>query len=132
MVKQVSETGTIKGETCAQYMYMQALHQAGLEPRYKAIQEAALGILFLATPHQGSENARYGAVLARVAQKAIHSPPPRLLRALKDNSRELERLRDDFRFQLSRYEIASFYELKPMRLMGKLVRYLRKSLDSES
>jgi hypothetical protein len=102
-------------------MKMQALLQARLEPRYKSIQDATLGIFFFGTPHRGSDKATYSKILATVAQKLIHRPPPRLVKALETNSDVLLRLTSDFKFQLPQYRIVSFYEQLPMGLFASLV-----------
>ncbi|KAK5525413.1 hypothetical protein LTR07_002565 [Exophiala xenobiotica] len=46
----------------------QALFQARLEARYQSIKDATLGLIFMGTPHRGSDKATYGKVLANVAQ----------------------------------------------------------------
>jgi hypothetical protein len=97
------------------------LLQARLEPRYKSICEDTLGILFFGTPHRGSEKAVYGKILANVAQTMTHRPSSRLVSALRTNSDVLLRLTSDFRFQLPRYQIVSFYEQQPMKVFSSLV-----------
>jgi hypothetical protein len=98
----------------------QALLQARLEPRYKSICDATLGILFFGTPHRGSDKAVYGKVLANVAQTLVHRPSSRLVSALQTNSDVLLRLTSDFRHQLPRYQIVSFYEQRPMKMFSSL------------
>jgi hypothetical protein len=99
----------------------QALFQAKIEARYKNISESTIGIIFLGTPHRGSEKATYGKVLATVATGLLNKPPPRLVQALQENSGALMRLTTDFRFQLPNYQVYSFYETKPMRILSSLV-----------
>lgn len=99
----------------------QALLQARLESRYQAIKDATRGLIFLGTPHRGSDKAPYGKVLANVAQSISRGPSPRLLTALKTNSDLLLRLTTDFRFQLPDYEVCSFYEQRPKRWLSSLV-----------
>jgi hypothetical protein len=53
----------------------------------------------------------------------MNQPSSRLLRALQTNSDSLMRLTSDFRFQLPRYQIVSFYEQRPMNTFSGLVRY---------
>ena len=96
-------------------MISQALFQARIEQRYNNIRKSTTGIIFLGTPHRGSEKAAYGKVLATVATAVLNSPPPRLVKALKTNSDSLRRLTSDFWFQLSDYQVYSFYEMKPMK-----------------
>ncbi|KAK5202699.1 hypothetical protein LTR47_011671 [Exophiala xenobiotica] len=83
----------------------EALFQARLESRYQVIKDATLGLIFMGTPHRGSDKATYGKVLSNVAQFLSHRPPQRLLSALQTNSDVLLRLTTDFRFQLPDYEI---------------------------
>lgn len=56
-----------------------------------------------------------------MAQKLIHRPPSRLIKALDTNSDVLLRLTADFKYQLSQYRIVSFYEQRPMGLLASLV-----------
>jgi len=75
----------------------------------------------MGTPHRGSEKAAYGKVLATVATTVLHTPAPRLVNALQVNSEALMRLTTDFRFQLPRYQVYSFYETKPIKMLSSLV-----------
>ncbi|KAK5188831.1 hypothetical protein LTR47_011690 [Exophiala xenobiotica] len=98
----------------------QALFQARLESRYQSIKNATTGLIFLGTPHRGSDKATYGKVLANVAQFISHKPPPRLLSALQTNSDVLLQLTTNFRFQLPDYEVYSFFELRPIKGLSSL------------
>ena len=77
--------------------------------------------MFLGTPHRGSQKAAYGKVLSILAATVLNKPSPRLVDALQANSEALMRLTTDFRFQLPRYQIYSFYEMKPMKIVSGLV-----------
>lgn len=77
--------------------------------------------MFLGTPHRGSEKAAYGKVLANLATTVLHKPSPRLVNALRVNSEALMRLTTEFRFQLPKYQVYSFYETKPMKMFSTLV-----------
>ncbi|KAK5202612.1 hypothetical protein LTR41_011644 [Exophiala xenobiotica] len=99
----------------------QALFQARQESRYQSIKDATIGLIFLGTPHRGSDKATYGKVLANVAQSISHKPPPRLLSALQTNSDVLLQLTTNFRFQLPDYEVYSFFELRPMKGLSSLI-----------
>jgi len=109
------------GHSLGGIVIKQALFQAKIEPQYQAISEATVGIIFLGTPHRGSEKAAYGKVLAEVATKVMHNPSPALVNALQANSEALMRLTTDFRFQLPKYRICSFYEMKPMGMFSSLI-----------
>src|SRR5436309_7324797 len=93
---------------------MQALFQARIEPQYRNINEHTIGIVFLGTPHRGSEKASYGKLLANLATAVMNKPTSRLVSALQANSDSLMRLTSDFKFQLPNYHVVSFYEMKPM------------------
>lgn len=95
--------------------------QARLESRYQPIKDATLGLIFIGTPHRGSDKATYGKVLANVAQFVSHRPPARLLSALQTNSDILSRLTTDFRFQLPDHEVCSFFEQRPLKGLASLV-----------
>lgn len=71
--------------------------------------------MFMGTPHRGSDLASYGNVLAGIATMVMNKPRSRLLDALRTNSDELLRIAQEFRFQISAYQISTFYELQPMK-----------------
>lgn len=70
--------------------------------------------MFLGTPHRGTENAGYGQVLATLARTVMDKPSQSLINTLK-NSEALMQLTNDFRFQITKYQVFSFYELRPMK-----------------
>ena len=78
--------------------------------------------MFLGTPHRGSEKAAYGKILSDIATSVLHQPSSRLINALQVNSEALMRLTTEFRFQLPKYQVYSFYEMKPMKVLSTLVR----------
>ena len=51
----------------------------------------------------------------------LNKPSPRLVNALQVNSEALMRLTADFRFQVPKYQVYSFYEMKPMKPLSTLV-----------
>jgi len=109
------------GHSLGGIVIKQALFQASIEPLYLDIHESTAGIVFLGTPHRGSDKAAYGKVLATLATAVLHKPAPQLVNALQANSDALMRLTTDFRFQLPRYQVYSFYETKPMKMLSSLV-----------
>lgn len=86
--------------------------------------------MFMGTPHQGSEKASYGKVLANVASTMMNKPTSRLLSALQTNSDTLSRLTDEFRFQLPNYQLVSFFEMKPIKMFSTLVSLAAKKCCS--
>lgn len=109
------------GHSLGGIVIKQALFQAKNEPRFNSLSESTLGIIFLGTPHRGSEMASYGNVFASIANAVMIKPPPRLINALQSNSGALMRLTTDFRSQLPKYQVYSFYEMKPMKMLSGLV-----------
>ncbi|KAN0075952.1 NAD(P)-binding domain protein [Elaphomyces granulatus] len=109
------------GHSLGGIVIKQALFQAKIESQYQTISEATVGIIFLGTPHRGSEKASYGKVLANVATTVMHKPAQALIDALRANSDALMRLTTDFRFQLPQYQVCSFYEMKPMPIFSSLI-----------
>ena len=77
--------------------------------------------MFLGTPHRGSENLSYEKTLTTLATAVLNKPSPRLVNALRVNSEALMRLTNDFRFQMPKYQVYSFYEMKPMKRISSLV-----------
>ena len=122
MIKQVSATATVYSNASGLFYTIQSLFQARIEQRYNSISESTVGIIFLGTPHRGSENATYGTILSNIATSVLNGPPSRLVNALRTNSEALMRLTTDFRFQLPKYQVYSFYEMKPMKPLSTLVR----------
>lgn len=92
---------------------------------YGSIAESVSAILFLATPHQGSEHASLPAVLCSVANVALigttrFTGPMRtdLVESLKKDSDNLNEISKDFRNQVKTIKIASFVEdvvIRPLK-----------------
>jgi hypothetical protein len=99
---------------------------------YKSINEHTIGIVFLGTPHRGSEKASYGKILANIATTMMNKPTPRLISALQVNSGSLMRLTSDFKFQLPNYHVVSFYETRPMKIFSTPVSLAMKRRRSSS
>jgi hypothetical protein len=102
-------------------LIVQALLSARIESQYKAISQCTAGIVFFRTPHSGSDKAVYGKILGNVASTVMNKPASKLLSALQSNSDALSRLTNDFRHQMSNYNIYSFYETKPVGIFKKEV-----------
>lgn len=99
----------------------QALILAQTEAEYQGIKTHTKGIFFFATPHKGSNFANYGAVLAKLATRLLNRPNPMLLNALETNSKTLLDLTAQFTALAPNFQIATFYELKPMGVFRSLV-----------
>lgn len=98
--------------------------QSFIESRYKSIHELTVGIIFMGTPHQGTDIPEFANILTNVAQKLLHKPNPKAtIDALKANCTFLQQLSKDFRNQMSNYTIVSCYEQKPMKRSPRLVSF---------
>lgn len=99
----------------------QALVLAEIETKYESISHHTKGVFFLATPHKGSDFANYGNALAKIATRLMNRPRPQLLNALQNNSKTLMELTTRFTTIAPKFQIATFYELKPMGVLRSLV-----------
>ena len=90
--------------------------------RFRDLRLSLAGIIFLGTPHQGSDAAGYGKWLARV-----NGCDTTLLDSLTRNSQILDEVGQDFETGYSNIDIICFYEEKS-RLLGVKVCMHRSSL----
>lgn len=84
---------------------------------FKNIRISVNGILFLATPHRGSESAQLPSILAAIANIALTGTSrfsgamrSDLIEALKKDSTVLKDISTSFRNQANNFYIASFIE----------------------
>ena len=98
----------------------------------RSIFVSTYGILFLGTPHKGSDIAEWGSRLEwicdAVLPKKLIDSQPQLVNALKANSETLQNIDRGFIQIASRFHIFFFHEGKPTDLKGTL-RYI---VDEES
>ncbi|KAI5918945.1 NACHT and WD domain protein [Camillea tinctor] len=83
------------------------------DPEYQLIIKAISAIIFLATPHRGSNLA---VSLNRILQSSIITNSKHYVSELAKNSFTLQRLNDEFRHIAPRLDIFSFYETQPTSL----------------
>jgi hypothetical protein len=92
--------------------------------------------LFLGTPHQGSPTARYGKILAQIANSFVvgtqisrYTGPIRadLLSSLRTGEDGLLRVAEDFRVHTAGIKIFSFVEQKNMKGLNQRVKASLKS-----
>ena len=89
----------------------QALIEAQLNPLFQTILASTVGIVFMATPHQGSDAGSMAAILARIAEKSLLvKPPTELLRILTRDSDALDQNRRQFTNICQSFKICSFHE----------------------
>jgi hypothetical protein len=75
----------------------------------------------MGTPHQGSQSADWANLMTGIASAAFLKPKKEFIRALKQNSRELEVISEDFRPLAERYSIVSFWEEDMLEGLGLVV-----------
>jgi len=86
---------------------------ARLDKQTAVLNTVTRGIVFLATPHRGSDTA--SSVLLGVAAKAFGVRQD-LVIALRVNSRQLNEIDNEFRVYHKELETATFYETKKTKL----------------
>ena len=81
--------------------------QGQFDPEYKAIVDCISGIIFLSTPHRGTNLAE---TLNRILQASIISSSKQFIAELTKNSSTLQKLNEQFRHVAPNLDIVSFYE----------------------
>jgi hypothetical protein len=91
-------------------------------PHLANIFSASRGIIFLGTPHRGSDSSSLSNVVASIAQVALPNANVDLIRSLERDSQVLDRVRDSFNRILDkrRLSVWSFVEELPMRGVEKV------------
>ena len=83
---------------------------------------STIGILFMGTPHKGSEIGAWGTYLEwlchSVVPKKILDTSPQLVSALRSNSETLQNNDNSFLKMMGRFNIFYFYESKPTDIKG--------------
>jgi len=104
-------------------IYAKSLRHAHTE-RLRSIYVSTYGILFLGTPHNGSDLAKWGTLLqsicAAVLPKKFFDTSPQLIEALKTNNETLQNINRFFIEIIGRYRVYFFHESKPMDLKGTI------------
>lgn len=90
--------------------------------RSRSIYVSTYGILFLGTPHNGSDLAKWGTLLERISSvmlpKRFFDSSPQLVQALKTNNETLQNINRLFIEIIARFHIYFFHESKPMDFKG--------------
>ncbi|KAJ5626814.1 tetratricopeptide and DUF676 domain protein [Penicillium herquei] len=104
-------------------MNLQALAVAHGRPIYRRISEMTQSIIFLATPHRGSNKANWAATAQKLLSlvKSPIGPKTTALKELQTFSNTLDDYNKDFVDISSEYTIVSFYEKKPIGTTGLIV-----------
>ena len=93
------------------------------DPEYENIIKAVSAIIFLATPHRGTNLAE---LLDRILRSAIVSSSKQYVSELAKNSYTLQKLNEQFRHIAPRLDIISFYETQSTPIGFKNFRVVSK------
>jgi len=119
ITKEVSSTCFLIGFFDITKAYMQGQN----DPKYESIIKAISAIIFLATPHRGTNLAE---ILNRILQSTLLSNSKHYVSELAKNSFTLQKLNEQFRHIAPRLDIVSFYETQPSSLGLKNARIVGK------
>ncbi|RMD42293.1 hypothetical protein DV735_g2857, partial [Chaetothyriales sp. CBS 134920] len=102
-------------------IYSRASRHQNLE-LHRSVYVATYGIIFLGTPHTGSDLAKWGLLLERISSammpKKLFDSSSQLVKALKTQNETLQNINRLFTEIHGRFRIYFFHEGKPMDLMG--------------
>lgn len=96
----------------------QALIFSQIDKLYSDIRNSTYGIVFLATPHRGSNAASWASTMSNIAIAAFPGIQTGLLKSLETDSAVLGDINDNFRHLAADFQIVSFYELKSTSITG--------------
>lgn len=94
----------------------EAYLQGQNDPTYEDIIGSVSSIIFLSTPHRGTNLAE---TLNRILQVSFTASPMQFIAELAAGSQTLQRLNEQFRHVAPRLDIVSFYETRPTTVFRK-------------
>ena len=86
------------------------------DPQYEEIVKAISSIIFLSTPHRGTNLAE---ILNRILQVSFLTNPMQFIAELASGSQTLRKLNEQFRHIAPKLQIVSFYETRPTPIVRK-------------
>jgi len=86
------------------------------DPNYDDIIKSITSIIFLSTPHRGTNLAE---ILNRILQVSFVTNPMKFIAELAAGSQTLQRLNEQFRHVAPNLQIISFYETRPTSVLKK-------------
>ncbi|KAE9380746.1 hypothetical protein N431DRAFT_552847 [Stipitochalara longipes BDJ] len=91
------------------------------KPRVAAIKSATMGIVFLGTPHRGSNQTRWASVANNIANAVLKDHNDKVVAALCRGAETLERVQTSFSRILITLPVWSFFEDQRYGKVGKIV-----------
>lgn len=91
----------------------EAYIQGGVDPQYQDLIRNVIAVLFLATPHRGSN---FAETLNRILSVSFVSAPKEFVNDMVKNSTTLQRINETFRHVVKGLDIVSLYETRPTRI----------------
>ncbi|KAI1358904.1 WD40 repeat-like protein [Xylaria arbuscula] len=101
----------------------EAYMQGQNDPAYANIIKAISSIIFLSTPHRGTNLAE---TLNRILRVSFVSNPMQFIAELSAGSQTLQKLNEQFRHIAPRLQVISFYETRPTSMVKTSVMVLEK------
>jgi hypothetical protein len=92
-----------------------------MERIFHHLKTATYGIIFLGTPHRGSDKANIAIKVATMVKMIYPGMQTQIIQSLQKNSSQLQDLGDNFRNLHSQLKIVSCYELEPKKMGMGLV-----------
>jgi len=86
------------------------------DPTYEYIIRAVSSIIFLSTPHRGTDLAE---TLNRILQVSFVANPMQFISELGAGSQTLQKLNEQFRHVATKLQLVSFYETRPTTIFRK-------------
>jgi hypothetical protein len=89
------------------------MQKNGQNPTLGAIYTCTSGVVFLGTPHRGSDKIGLAQVVSSIAKLALRQPNDKVLRNLAEDSDILERQRESFTTISSKMPLVCLHEELP-------------------
>ncbi|KAB5522826.1 hypothetical protein GE09DRAFT_493848 [Coniochaeta sp. 2T2.1] len=97
-------------------IFKEAYMQGQNDPNYDDIIKSIASVIFLSTPHRGTNLAE---ILNRILQVSFVTNPMKFIAELAAGSQTLQRLNEQFRHVAPNLQIISFYETRPTPVLKK-------------
>lgn len=94
------------------------MHHTKQNPKLGNTYAYTRSVVFLGTPHRGSDKTGYAEVITRIASAALRQPNKRLVDILKQDSEVLEAQRSSFSAISKEMPVACICETKPVTGIG--------------